>query len=68
MSNQVRLGTILDELVREDKRKAYQIADAAGVTTQSLSSYRTNERAPWSKLEHILGVLGYEIDIVLKEK
>lgn len=60
------ISKIIDELVREDARPAYKIAEAANISKQLLSSYRRDHdrTQPWVRLEKVLAVLGYEIEIV----
>ena len=60
------LSKILDELILEDGRKAYQIAKAANISPQLLTTYRrsNNRSLPWVRLEKVLKVMGYELEIV----
>jgi GH18 family chitinase len=62
------LSKILDELILEDGRKAYQIAEAANISPQLLTTYRrsNNRSLPWVRLEKVLAVLGYELDVMKK--
>ena len=62
------LSKILDELILEDGRKAYQIAEAANISPQLLTTYRrsNNRSLPWVRLEKVLAVLGYELDVLKK--
>ncbi len=61
------LCKILNELCVEDGRPAYKIAEAANISTQLLSQYRRDNRTPpWFRLEKVLAVLGYELEVVKK--
>lgn len=62
------LSEILNQLCVEDGRPAYEIAEAANISTQLLSSYRRNpaRSQPWVRLEKVLDVLGYELEVVKK--
>ncbi len=61
------LSEILDELVKEDTRKAWEIAEAANISSTLLSEYRRDRRCqPWVRLEKVLAVLGYELEVVKK--
>ena len=69
MSNEI--SKIINELIHEDSRPACQIAEAANISAQLLSSYRNarpfNYRSqPWHRLEAVLSVLGYELEVVKK--
>ena len=69
MTNEI--SKIIDELINEDSRNAREIAEAANISPQLLSSYRNarpfNCRSqPWQKLEAVLSVLGYELEVVKK--
>ena len=60
------ISEILNQLCDEDGRPAYKIAEAANISKQLLSSYRRDHdrSQPWVRLEKVLAVLGYEIEIV----
>jgi hypothetical protein len=62
------LSEILDELVKEDPRMAWEIAEAANISPQLLTTYRrsNNRSLPWVRLEKVLAVLGYELDVLKK--
>jgi transcriptional regulator with XRE-family HTH domain len=67
MTNEI--SKIIDELIHEDSRTAREIAEAANISSQLLSSYRNarpfNCRSqPWQKLQAVLSVLGYELEIM----
>ena len=69
MTNEI--SKIIDELIHEDLRPACQIAEEANISAQLLSTYRNarpfNYRSqPWQKLEAVLSVLGYELEVVKK--
>jgi hypothetical protein len=69
MTNEI--SKIIDQIINEDPRPACQIAKAANISSQLLSAYRNarpfNHRSqPWQKLEAVLSVLGYELEIVKK--
>jgi hypothetical protein len=69
MTNEI--SKIIDELINENPRTAREIAEAANISSQLLSSYRNarpfNYRSqPWQKLEAVLSVLGYELEVVKK--
>jgi transcriptional regulator with XRE-family HTH domain len=65
----MEIGEILNELCVEDGRSAKDIAAAANISQQLLTSYRrnTDRSQPWMRLEKVLDVLGYELDVVKKE-
>ena len=61
------LSEILNQLCEEDVRRAYEIAEAANISVQLLSKYRQpHNQQPWVRLEKVLDVLGYELEIVRK--
>lgn len=61
------ISRIIDQLIIEDGRPAYQIADAANISGQLLHKYRySKHQQPWARLEKILDVLGYELEVVRK--
>ena len=65
----VSISRIIDQLIIEDGRPAYQIADAANISGQLLHKYRySKHQQPWDRLEKVLDVLGYELEVVVVRK
>lgn len=59
------LPEIIKQIVKEDGRPMYEIAEAANVSPQLLSKYcQPHIQQPFARLEKVLGVLGYEIELV----
>lgn len=57
------LGRALRWLRENSRRKQYQVADAAGITTAMLSAYETGKQKPsLETLEKVLGALGCDLE------